>query len=108
VTGPPSGKSRKTHGAAGNFDVDLPLSGPPGIECRSGGATNDYTIVLIFAAEVTVNGNGMVNASDVALTKSQIGQPVNQTNFRADVSAGGSINATDVSIVKANLGSGLP
>jgi hypothetical protein len=29
--------SRKTHGSAGTFDVDLPSSGWPGIECRSGG-----------------------------------------------------------------------
>src|SRR2546430_12938524 len=29
--------SRKTHGSAGDFDVDLPLIGPEGIECRTGG-----------------------------------------------------------------------
>src|SRR5205823_4473616 len=29
--------SRKTHGAAGTFDVNLPLTGTPGIEPRSGG-----------------------------------------------------------------------
>jgi hypothetical protein len=49
--------SRKAHGGAGNFDVNLPLSGTPGIECRSGGATNDYTIVVTFLANVSVNGN---------------------------------------------------
>ena len=52
-----SAVSRKSHGAAGSFDVDLPLSGPPGIECRSGGATHDYTIVVTFANSVAVNGN---------------------------------------------------
>jgi hypothetical protein len=41
--------SRKTHGSAGTFDVDLPLSGSPGIECRSGGANGDYTLVFSFA-----------------------------------------------------------
>jgi hypothetical protein len=49
--------SRKTHGSAGSFDVNLPLSGTPGIECRSGGATNDYTIVVTFLANVSVNGS---------------------------------------------------
>jgi N-acetylneuraminic acid mutarotase len=49
--------SRKTHGGAGSFDVDLPLTGTPGIECRSGGATNDYTMVVTFLADVSVTGN---------------------------------------------------
>ena len=52
-----SAVSRKTHGSAGSFDVNLPLSGTPGIECRSGGATSDYTIVVTFLANVSVNGN---------------------------------------------------
>ena len=38
--------SRKTHGGAGTFDVDLPLSGSAGVECRYGGASGDHTIVL--------------------------------------------------------------
>jgi hypothetical protein len=49
--------SRKTHGGAGNFDVNLPLTGTPGIECRSTGGTNDYTMVVTFAANVTVTGS---------------------------------------------------
>jgi N-acetylneuraminic acid mutarotase len=49
--------SRKTHGGAGTFDIPLPLSGNMGIECRSGGATNDYTVLVRFTANVTVNGN---------------------------------------------------
>ena len=48
--------SRKAHGVAGMFDIDLPLSGTPGIECRSGGATNDYTMVVTFANPVTIPG----------------------------------------------------
>ena len=42
-------KSRKTHDGAGVFDVDLPLTGTPGIECRSGGVRGDYTVVFTFA-----------------------------------------------------------
>ena len=52
-----SAVSRKTHGSAGNFDVNLPLTGTPGIECRTGGGTNDYTIVVTFLANVSVNGS---------------------------------------------------
>ena len=49
--------SRKLHGAAGPFDIPLPLTGPIGVECRNGGPTGDYQIVLTFAAPVTVSGN---------------------------------------------------
>jgi hypothetical protein len=51
-----SAVSRKNHGAAGLFDVLLPLSGTPGIECRTGGPTNDYQVVVTFANPVAVNG----------------------------------------------------
>jgi hypothetical protein len=54
---PTSVVSRKTHGSAGNFDINLPLTGSPGIECRSTGGTNDYTIIATFGNAVTVNGN---------------------------------------------------
>jgi hypothetical protein len=49
--------SRKIHGGAGGFDINLPLTGGPGIECRTTGGTNDYTVVATFPSAVTVNGN---------------------------------------------------
>jgi hypothetical protein len=52
-----SAVSRKTHGSAGSFDIALPLNGTAGIECRTGGATNDYTLVITFNANVSVTGN---------------------------------------------------
>src|SRR6266446_2742470 len=163
--------SRKVHGGAGTFDVPLPLAGNVGVECRSGGATNDYQMIINFATSVTVesaavtsgtgsvsslsgsgtpqitvnltgvtnvqritvtlhnvnngtstgdvpvsmgvlvgdvNGNGAVNASDVSLTKSQVGQAVSGSNFREDVNANGLINSVDVAQVKANVGTALP
>jgi outer membrane protein assembly factor BamB len=167
-----SAVSRKTHGAAGTFDIPLPLSGSPGVECRTGGATGDYTQVFTFTNNVTsgnasvtggigsvsgmpvfsgntmtvnltgvanaqtltvtlsgvtdefsqvlpdtpvsvnmligdTNGNGVVNATDVAQTKAQVGQPVTSSNFRTDVNASGIINATDVAIVKAHSGGSI-
>jgi hypothetical protein len=55
-----------------------------------------------------VNGNRTTNATDVALTKSQSGQPVDATNFKSDVNANGFINASDVAAVKSSAGTGLP
>ena len=61
--------SRKVHGAAGTFDVGLPLVGTPGIECRSGGATNDYQVVITFGGPVTLanaqvtQGTGSVSST---------------------------------------------
>ena len=58
---PTSVVSRKTHGGAGTFDVDLKAPAPA-IECRFGGATSDHTIILTFAVPVTVIGNGTSKA----------------------------------------------
>ena len=53
-------------------------------------------------------GDGVVNASDVGQTKSQVGQEVNGSNFRTDVAPNGIINASDVALVKSKSGTGLP
>lgn len=52
-----SAVSLKTHGAAGDFPIDLPLTGITGVECRSGGATNDFTIKVTFSGNVAVTGS---------------------------------------------------
>ena len=54
-----SAVSRKTHGTAGTFDVNLPLVGEPGVECRSGGG--NYTLVFTFSRN-PVSGNASVTA----------------------------------------------
>ena len=60
--------SRKMHGDLGPFDIDLPLTGTRGVECRSGGPTNDYTIVFTFtnplmAVDSVSPGCGSVSSS---------------------------------------------
>jgi hypothetical protein len=57
--------SRKTHGSAGDFDIDLPLSGEPGVESRDGGGA--HTIVITFTNDV-VSGSASI-ASGVAGVK---------------------------------------
>jgi hypothetical protein len=48
-----SAVSRKMHGGLGPFDIDLPLTGTRGVECRSGGPNSDYTMVFTFLNPVT-------------------------------------------------------
>jgi hypothetical protein len=46
--------SRKVHDNESQaFDIDLPLTGPVGIECRTGGASNAYHVVFTFPSIVT-------------------------------------------------------
>jgi photosystem II stability/assembly factor-like uncharacterized protein len=52
-----SAASRKTHRTAGTFDVNLPLTGTPGVECRNGGGR--YTFVFNFTTNV-VSGTASV------------------------------------------------
>jgi hypothetical protein len=64
--------SRKVHGSAGTFDVDLPLTGPRGIECRSGGANNDYTLVFTFTNTLTSVASANVSSGTGTVSSSAI------------------------------------
>jgi autotransporter-associated beta strand protein len=166
----PVAVSRKMHNGT-PFDIYLPATGTPGIECRTGGGSNTYQIVVGFlnnatfsSASVTsgqgtvvgtsgsgtrnvsislngvtnsqtvnvtlfnlndglgtrnlvipmsvlvgdTNGNGSVNASDIAQTKTQSGHAITNSNFREDVNQNGVINSSDVIAVKARSGTALP
>src|ERR1043166_5259650 len=67
-----SASSRKTHGAAGTFDIPLSLSGNVGVECRSGGPANVYQMIINFMTNVTVGsasvtfGTGSVSSFSVS------------------------------------------
>jgi hypothetical protein len=65
--------SRKTHGTAGTYDVDL-MPPATGIEPRSGGANNDYQVVVTFAVPVTVASASAVPATGG--TASVVGTPI--------------------------------
>lgn len=90
ITLPPSPTqvvSRKLHGGT-PFDIPLPLTGNPGVECRSGGGSNDYQLVLTFPNAVT-----FTNAAVTAGTGSVSGSGGNGTNSLT-------INLTGVSSVQ--------
>jgi hypothetical protein len=73
---PLSSASRKTHGAAGVFDIDLPLTGSAGVECRTGGANGNHQILINFASSVMANSasviNGVGGVSNATLSGSQL------------------------------------
>jgi ligand-binding sensor domain-containing protein len=64
-----SAVSRKTHGAAGAFDIPLPLLGEPGVECRS--SAGAHTLVFTFDDNV-VSGTAQIAAGTATLS----GNPV--------------------------------
>ena len=102
--------SRKTHGSAGAFDIDLPQTGRSGIECRSGGAANEYTIVFTFMNTVsvqsaavtagdgsvsnfivagnvvTVNLNSVANAQTIVVTLGSVNDGINTSDVQATMS----------------------
>jgi hypothetical protein len=55
--------SRKTHGSAGVFDINLPVAGLAGIESRSGGQFAGHEVVFRFADPVTAS-NATVTPGD--------------------------------------------
>jgi hypothetical protein len=58
-----SAVSRITHGGAGSFDIDLPLSGTPGVECRiDGAAVGAYTLVFKFEPALASVGGAAVTS----------------------------------------------
>jgi hypothetical protein len=82
---PVSAVSRKTHGSAGVFDIDLPLTGEPGIEDRSGGAAGNHKVIITFAVPVSVTNvtvtpgaGGTASTSGFSVNNSQV--TVNLTN----------------------------
>src|SRR5205814_264869 len=78
------------------------------------GVTDEFSQVLAdtpVSAKFLIgdtSGNSAVNATDIAQTKSRIGQVLSSSNFRSDVNANGSINAGDVSNVKSHSGESVP
>lgn len=96
--------SRKTHGAAGTFDVDLLVNGNTGVECRSGGASGNHQLILTFAnpvtigsasvttgtgsvsnttisgSQVTLDLSGVANAQQIVLTLSGVNDGANSNN----------------------------
>jgi len=91
--------SRKIHGSAGTFDINLPLTGSPGIECRSGGSNNTYTLVFTFANPLTTVSSASVSAGTGSVVSSSIGADAHDYI----VNLTGVANAQRLTVTLANL-----
>lgn len=60
-----SAVSRKSHGGV-PFDIDLPLAGTPGVECRTGGAGGDHALVFTFTTNVISGSAAITEGSGLA------------------------------------------
>jgi hypothetical protein len=94
--------SRKTHGDAGAFDIDLFSVIPEylGIECRSGGANGDYTLVFTFSNLLTSVGNAKVSSGNGSVSSSNI-DTANAHNYIVNLT--GVTNAQTVAVSLANV-----
>ncbi len=74
-----SAASRMTN-QAGTFDLPLPLTGSPGIECRSSNSlgSGNYTMVVSFANTLVSVGNATVSSGVGSVSSSTIGPAANQ------------------------------
>ena len=107
-----SAVSRKTHGGAGAFDINLPTTGNPGIEDRVGPVAGAHQIIVNFAGSVSVSsasvtsGTGNVDnfstsAGQVTVNLSGVADAQVLTIKLGSVSDG--VNTGDVSIPMALL-----
>jgi hypothetical protein len=92
--------SRMTHGGAGDFDIVLPQ--PPAtrnVECRSGGASNNFKMVFTFPNNlVSVAGASVTNGAGT-VSSSALGPEANQYT----VNLTGVTNAQSTTVTLANV-----
>ena len=86
-------KSRKTHGNAGAFDIDMPLNGRSGVESRSG-PNGNHTLIFRFATPLSSVGKASVQSGTATISTSGIGADAHEYV----VSLSGVANAQTITI----------
>ncbi len=92
VDAPISAVSRVSHGSAGAFDVSLPLTGEPEVECRDG--AGNYTIVATFPNSL-VSGTATVTSGSGEIS----GDPV----FSGNTMTINLTSVTDIQVITVML-----
>jgi hypothetical protein len=103
---PTSVVSRKIHGTAGTFTIDLSLTGAPGIECRTGGAGNNHQLVFSFPYNVTFSSAAVTTGTGNVSGSSGSGSNTVTVNL-ANVSNAQTITVTLFGVVKVSNGAAL-
>ena len=128
--------SRKAQGAT-TYDINLPLTGTAGVECRSGGGSSAYQVVISFPVPVTFSGAsvtsgiGTVSTSSgsgttaltvnltgvsktIAIQLASVNDGTNTTNITipmavlvGDTTGDGTVNSADISQTKSRSGQSL-
>jgi hypothetical protein len=70
--------SRKVHGGIDTFDVDLPVTGTHGIECRNGPAPGQYSLVFTFSNPLHSVGSANVTSGTGTVSSTQMGSDAHQ------------------------------
>jgi len=104
---PVSAVSRKTHGTAGDFNIDLPLNGAPGIECRTGGTTEAYKLVITFASPVTIGGSTTPPPTSANVTGTGMVTSVTITGTVVTVNLTGVGNKQVITVTLNNVSDGI-
>ena len=90
-------------GNAGTFDINLPLAGSPGIECRSGGPNGNYLIVFTFANPLT-NQPGVTLHGTATLSSAGFGS--DQTQFLISLTGVANQQNLQISLTNVNDSAG--
>jgi hypothetical protein len=90
--------SRKVHGSAGTFDVDL--TNGNGIECRSGGANGEYTLLFAFANPLMKVDSATITAGTGSVASSHI-DPDDAHNYVVNLT--GVTNAQRITVGLSNV-----
>jgi hypothetical protein len=97
---PTGAASWKTHPGIGPFPMPLTLSGPVGVECRSGGVNGDFQIKATFASSVSFTGASVSDGAGNVFTSSGSGTNV------ATVDLTGVTNAQRVTVALFGVNNG--
>ncbi len=104
--------SRQMHGSAGAFDIPLPLTGLPGVECRSGGTNGQHTLIVTFGSQIsagqasvtvgtaTISGSPVIsgNAMTIVLTEVADAQTVSLALSHVTTTSGQSVPDATLSV----------